>query len=127
MRTINQIFGKNILLSAAMASIFALFGMQNAFAHAHIKSTTPEANSTTTSVDQVCAEFGSALEPAFSKIDVFNNDNNQVNKEKSSVSNENKTICVATPELSAGDYQAKWVAVAADGHRINGDFKFTVQ
>lgn len=125
MHTILHTLAKPLAIAATTASL-ALFG-SSAFAHAHVEKTIPEANSTVSTVSQVCAEFGSPLEPAFSNINVFDSNDKQVNQGKSAISNENKTICVAAAGLEPGDYVAKWVAVAADGHRINGDFSFTVQ
>lgn len=113
--------------SLAASALTLAFGISSqALAHAHVVSTTPAADTVAENVEQVCIGFNSPLEPAFSTLDVFNAGDKQVNTEKSTVKNKQE-ICVVTPELESGDYSAKWVAVAADGHRVKGEFKFSVK
>ena len=125
----NTFLQSSKLLSLAAISVGLLFGATSqAWAHAHVVKTMPEADATVEQVDNVCIEFNSPLEPAFSKLDVFDANTDKVNTEKSAMQNaDNKTMCVASQNLQAGAYTAQWVAVAADGHKVKGEFKFNIK
>jgi methionine-rich copper-binding protein CopC len=71
--------------------------------------------------------FDSALEGAFSTLTVVDAQGKPVTQTKAELDAARKTLTVALPPLKAGDYQANWVAVANDGHRTKGSFKFTVK
>ena len=38
-----------------------------------------------------------------------------------------KTLRLSMPTLHSGGYLVHWVSVAADGHRMEGEYKFTVK
>lgn len=37
------------------------------------------------------------------------------------------SVAASVPVLRRGSYRARWTAVGADGHRVRGDFSFTVK
>jgi hypothetical protein len=41
--------------------------------------------------------------------------------------NDPKTLTLNLPVLKPGDYLVHWVTVAADGHRMEGEYKFSVK
>jgi methionine-rich copper-binding protein CopC len=41
--------------------------------------------------------------------------------------NDPKTLTLALPKLQPGGYLVHWVSVAVDGHRMEGEYKFTVK
>ncbi|SAK67557.1 copper resistance protein CopC [Caballeronia hypogeia] len=99
-----------------------------AVAHALPKLQQPGPGATVSAPHEVSIEFGEALEPTFSKLIVTNAQGTQVNTEKSIVdANDKKHMSVALPDLQAGVYKVQWTAVAADGHRTQGHYNFTVK
>ncbi|TKC82991.1 copper resistance protein CopC [Trinickia terrae] len=67
-------------------------------------------------------------EPAFSSIAVTDASGKSVVSGKSAVDASNaKHMSVALAALTPGVYTVAWVAVAADGHRTQGHYTFTVK
>ncbi len=72
--------------------------------------------------------FDAILEPAFSKIQVFDDKGKQVDNGDSRLDPNNaKLLEVSLPPLTAGIYRIKWSAVARDGHKTKGDHTFTIK
>ena len=114
-----------IALAAAAASVLA----QSAWAHAHPKQQTPGVGATVgADQKQVSIEFDDALEPAFSVLQVADAHGKSVTSGRSSVdAGDKKHMTVALQALKPGDYTVAWVAVAEDGHRTQGHYRFTVK
>lgn len=110
-----------------IAVLLSLLNMSSAWAHAHVIKTSPEANSTVDTLTQVCVEFDNKLESAFSKLNLFNEEGQQVNLDEATFDKEDKEICLVVPELEPGTYKAEWMAVARDGHQVTGDYEFSVK
>ncbi|AJC23226.1 hypothetical protein RO07_10275 [Pandoraea pulmonicola] len=113
------------LTLAAAVSLVAV--SQGAWAHAHAVSSEPAAQATVDAPKSVRVTFDSALEGAFSKLTVVDAKGKAVTQAKAGLDPARKTLTLALPALAAGDYQVNWVAVASDGHRTQGNFKFTVK
>jgi len=115
-------------LRASLAAAAFLLA-QSAFAHAHPKQRTPGAGATVgADQKQVSIEFDDALEPAFSSLKVTDANGKSAITGKSSVdANDKKHMTVALDALKPGVYTVSWVAVAADGHRTQGHYTFTVK
>jgi len=112
----------------AVAAVIGLMGAsQGAWAHAHPVSSEPAAQASVDAPKSVRVTFDSALEGAFSTLTVVDAQGKPVTQTKAELDAARKTLTVALPPLKAGDYQANWVAVANDGHRTKGSFKFTVK
>jgi hypothetical protein len=118
----------SLSLRACVAAA-AFFLAQSAFAHAHPKQRAPSAGATVgANQNQVSIEFDDALEPAFSSLQVADASGRSVTAGKSSVdANDKKHMTVALGALKQGVYTVSWVAVAADGHRTQGHYTFTVK
>lgn len=115
------------LMRGALA--LALAGTAHiALAHALPKLQNPGPGATVSAPHEVAIDFGEALEPTFSKLIVTNAQGTQVNAAKSTVdTNDRKHMSVALPDLAPGVYKVQWTAVAADGHRTQGHYNFTVK
>ncbi len=100
-----------------------------AFAHARPANTDPAANAVLAAAPPaVVIDFTETLEPAFSSIVVVDGQGKAVSAGKASVdgaSRKRMTVPLAT--LASGAYTVKWVAVAADGHRTQGTYRFSVK
>lgn len=117
------------MLSRVLATVAVLAFAQSALAHARPKLQTPGAGAVVgADQKQVSIEFDDALEPAFSLLQVADASGKSVTSGKSSVdAGDNKHLTVALQALKPGDYTVSWVAVAADGHRTQGHYRFTVK
>ncbi|HEU0229979.1 MAG TPA: copper resistance protein CopC [Burkholderiaceae bacterium] len=117
-----------LLCLSAVAGALFLGGTGQAWAHAHPVQESPAPKSVVTAPNEVRIVYDDPLEPAFSHLNVLTLQGKQVNQAKSSVEGHaHKTMLVALPTLSAGQYQVRWVAVATDGHRTQGHYTFTVK
>jgi copper resistance protein C len=72
--------------------------------------------------------FDGELEPAFSKITVYNSVKQQVDKGNSRVNGPDANVLeVDLPPLASGTYHVYWKALAKDTHVTEGDFTFAIE
>ena len=111
------------LIAALIVSfIFVRF----AEGHAFLDHADPKVGSTVhESPLQVSVWMTEDLEPAFSKLQVFDPKGNEVDKKDIKVNG--ATMAVSLPKLPAGKYHVSWLAVAIDTHKTSGSFDFTIQ
>lgn len=115
-------------LAAATTAIALLAGAQ-AQAHAKLVSSTPADGATVAAPKEIVMTFSEKLEPKFSGATVtMPAMNNMAAPAKVSVAKDGMTM-TATPAqpLAPGAYTVSWHAVAADTHRMEGKFSFTVR
>ncbi len=113
---------------SAIIGALCLGNIGQVWAHAQPETQTPIAGAVVSAPQEVRISFDEALEPAFSRLIVSDARGRQVTTAKAEVDAvKHKTMRVALPALPAGEYQVKWVAVADDGHRTQGSYKFTVK
>jgi methionine-rich copper-binding protein CopC len=92
-------------------------------AHAQLVGASPAANAAVSAPGKVELTFSEKLEPKFSSAKLSSANGavtvNSVAKGK---------VIVATPgkPLSAGLYTVDWQILSADGHKMTGAYKFTV-
>ncbi len=105
-----------------------LAGVPLAFAHSHPTQMSPAANSTVNAPNSIVIHFSEELEPKFSMVTLADAAGKTVSKQPSVVGKDAKTMTLQLPALAPGVYTVKWVTVAADdGHRLEGNYKFTVK
>jgi copper resistance protein C len=115
-------------LRALMSGAVALAMSSTAFAHAHLISSVPAANTEAVTPTDVTIHFTEPLEPAFSRITLADASGKPATASASAVdSADARVMRLALPELTSGRYAVHWVAVATDGHRTQGDFAFNVK
>jgi len=95
-------------------------------AHAFLDHADPKVGSLIhESPSQVTVWMTEGLEPAFSKLQVFDSNGAEVDKKDTKVNG--STMTVSLPKLAPGKYRVSWQVVAVDTHRTSGTFDFTVQ
>jgi methionine-rich copper-binding protein CopC len=111
-----------------LVMMFSLAGLSLAQAHAFLDHADPKVGSTIKgSPSVVKAWYTEELEPAFSKIQVFDSTGKEVDKKDVKIDPTDKSIMtVSLPKLPAGTYKVKWSAVAVDTHHTTGTYTFTV-
>jgi copper resistance protein C len=115
-------------IKLAVCSLVCFVMSGSALAHVFPRTQVPGAGETVSSPAQVRITFDGPLEPAFSSLTVTDASGKQVNTEKSAVdAQHHENISVALPALQAGRYTVHWVAIADDGHRTHGDYRFEVK
>jgi copper resistance protein C len=113
---------KRLITVAAVSLILA--GL--AHAHAFLDHADPKVGSTIReSPSQVTVWMTEGLEPAFSKLQVFDAQGTEVDKKDTKVNG--STMTVSLPKLAPGKYRVSWQVVAVDTHRTSGTFEFTIQ
>jgi copper resistance protein C len=95
-------------------------------AHAFLDHADPKVGSTIHEApSQVTVWMTEGLEPAFSKLQVFDGKGAEVDKKDTKVNG--STMMVSVPKLAAGKYRVSWQVVAVDTHRTSGTFEFTIE
>ena len=114
--------------ASTLACTALILGTPEALAHARPKVMAPAPDSTVNSPSTVTVTFSEAVEPKFSSLEVVDGQGKKYNTAHSApASGDAKTLTLAMPPLHSGVYQVHWVSVAADGHRMEGEYKFTVK
>jgi copper resistance protein C len=108
-----------------------LFGWQSrvAWGHAFPEHSEPKVGATVAvAPSRVRIWFDGALEPVFSSMQVQDAGGRRVDKGDGHVDAADATLLEASlMPLPPGTYRVIWGVVARDGHRTEGDFRFTVQ
>lgn len=111
---------------AAAATLLAAAGP--VLAHAALKTSMPAAGASVAAPRQLSLRFNETLEPKFSSAEVAGPGGRRVKARVHVGMPDAKSIMVVpAARLKAGAYAVKWRAVGGDGHRITGDYRFTVR
>lgn len=115
---------------AVSAVLLSGFISSQAFAHAHLKTQTPVADTVlAASPTELSLGFSEGIEPNFSKITLTGADKKAVKTGALTLAaNDNTQTVVPLPDaLSPGKYWVTWSVVSVDGHKTNGQYSFTVK
>jgi len=117
---LKKILGTVVLLGGFAAT-------DSAFAHAHLKSETPAADSTVSAPSELRLVFSEGVEAALTKVELSSG-GAKVEVKSIATDPADKKVLVVTPAtaLQAGDYQVNWHAVSVDTHKSNGEYSFKV-
>lgn len=108
----------------ALAAATAIFAV--AQAHTQLASSSPVANSVGAAPHHIALTFSEAVEPRFSGFEVTKGTAKVTLQ--TTVSPDKKTFTgVPTQPLTTGAYRVAWHAAGKDGHRMEGNFSFTVR
>ena len=111
-----------LLLTACMLLLL----IQGSWAHAFVDHTEPAVGSQIHGAPiQVKIWFTEKLEPALSKIQVFDISGLEVDKHDVKIDQSNAALLtVSLPDLKPGKYKVFWRAVSVDTHVTTGNFTF---
>jgi methionine-rich copper-binding protein CopC len=117
------------VISLVLVFAGALVLTPPAQAHASLKSSSPAANATVEAAPKdIALTFSEKVEESFSAIALKDAAGKDVTAAKAHIdATDGATLRLDAPLLSSGVYTVRWVAVAHDGHRRTGEFKFTVK
>ncbi len=110
----------------SLVFVIAVAGMVcPAFAHAHLLSSTPEANGSVHGpAVAIDLKFNSRVDSTRSHLDLVMPDG-KIESLKISAPSDSELGSQIT--LSSGKYIIRWMALATDGHITRGEIPFTVQ
>jgi methionine-rich copper-binding protein CopC len=120
---------KSIHALAALALAGGLVtAATQAQAHAHLVSATPAKDAAGAAPKALSLNFSEKLEPKFSAVELMTADGKGVPVKSVVAGKDHKTI-TATPAapLAPGAYMVMWHVVSGDGHKMKGDYNFTVR
>jgi copper resistance protein C len=108
--------------------IILLILVQGCWAHAFVDHAEPAVGSQIHSAPtQVKIWFTEKLEPALSKIQVFDLSGVEIDKHDSQIDHSNGALLtVSLLELKPGKYKVVWRAVSVDTHVTTGNFTFSL-
>jgi methionine-rich copper-binding protein CopC len=96
-------------------------------AHAFLDHASPKVGSTITPAPkEVVLWFTQQLEPAFSSIEVRNEQGAAMTAGKATVGGDRTQMRVRLKALPSGTYKVTWHVLSVDTHRTEGDFTFRV-
>lgn len=99
-----------------------------AFAHAHLKSSTPADKSEVNTPAELDLTFSEELNLRFTGVKVTGPKKYAVTTGDAMLMDGNVELMVPLSEkLAPGAYIVEWHALSADGHKTNGAFTFTVK
>jgi copper resistance protein C len=103
-----------------------LLPIQKSWAHAFVDHAEPAVGSRIHgSPAQVKIWFTEKLEPALSKIQVFDISGHEIDQRDVKIDQSNAALLtVSLPELKSGKYKVVWRAVSVDTHVTTGNFTF---
>ena len=128
MVTNNNQHARRKLLIGTLAGMLFAAAAPGANAHAKIAQAEPKPQSElSASPKEIRLRYNEALEPAFSKIELVDAGQKLVALPKAKVdSAEPAVMHVALPALKPGAYRVRWAAMTHDGHKVKGEYSFTV-
>lgn len=110
-------------------ALFVLLGTAcAAWAHAFVDHAEPPVGSQIhVAPTEVKIWFTEKLEPALSKLQVFDVSGKEIDKRDVKIDQSNGALLsVSLPELKPGKYKVVWRAVSVDTHVTTGNFAFEV-
>ena len=117
-------FSQKAAAIAALGSLAALMAT-GAQAHAHLVTAVPAASAAVAGPVKLHLTFSEALTPKFSKAVLSRADGAAVAVK--SVAKGKAIDAAPVAPLTPGDYKVTWQAVASDGHKMTGEYSFTVK
>ena len=115
--------------SLAMAAVTCLAALSQAWAHAFIARTDPVVGSTVKRAPaEVRLVYTQGLEPAFSRVQVFDSAGKDVDRKDVHLDPKDDHILIVSlpAALGAGRYKVVWRVVSVDTHPTEGSFSFVV-
>ena len=99
-----------------------------ASAHAHLVKAVPAAGAAGAAPAAISLQFSERVESRFSGFDIVRADGAKVATQPLPAADGGKTLVAKpTAPLATGAYKVMWRIVSGDGHRMTGDYSFTVR
>lgn len=118
---------KTFARAALGAAILSLAGLS--LAHPALISSSPKAGDALDMPPrEIRLKFNDPIEITFTHVKVFDAARKEIAVEATQRDPSDTSAAVQTlPPLKPGSYKASWTAVGRDGHRVKGEFNFSVK
>ncbi len=98
------------------------------FAHVGMLNSTPAKNGfVSSSPEKITVKFGGEVEPAFSKVEVYDQNDKKVSGKTTFLKGNKVMESELDQKLSPGLYTVKWKIMSLDGHSLSEEFTFTIE
>ena len=116
-----------LLFTSVLAGM--AFVSELAWAHAKLQTAIPAAGATLEALPkEISLHFNEKLEAAFSSVKITDSAGQNIGAANSHLDPVKPSILkLDLPALKPGTYGVHWAVVGQDGHRIRGEYKFTVK
>ena len=116
------------MLAIAAIALPALFSSA-AQAHTRLESSSPKANEVVAAAPrEIRLQFSEPLELPFSKVKLVGPKGAAIAPAKIDIDKTNqKTLVASMPALGSGQYRVQWSTVTRDGHKVKGEFPFSIK
>ncbi len=122
-----QWISRSVIVAWLLPILAMVICADQAFAHAKLLRTQPEANATLKQAPQkVELWFSEELQPQFNTITVTDQSGKRVDKNNVSLADGSKKLQIDLEDLGSGTYTVAWKNLSADQHALKGQFTFTV-
>jgi methionine-rich copper-binding protein CopC len=120
---------KNKHLASIAALLLGSILASSALAHAKLQASEPKAGATVAAAPaEIKLQFNEALELPFSKIKLVDARDAIIEPTAVALDKADPKAMVATlPALPAGPYRVLWSTMTRDGHKVKGEYSFTVK
>jgi methionine-rich copper-binding protein CopC len=106
---------------------FLLIIPLHANAHVMLMESYPAKNAVLEeSPSKVTLTFMGAMEPEFSRVEVFDKDGNKVSKKSKCTLKKRILEAELVEGLTSGEYTVEWFCLGMDGHKSKGSYKFLI-
>lgn len=116
-------------LAWALAVAIEAGWVATAHAHAMLEHAEPGVGASVTgAARKIVLHFDSAVQPALSEVHVRDANGREVRQDTLQGDAENPaSVSVTVPPLAPGVYRVYWSVTGREGHRVRGDYSFTVR
>jgi copper transport protein len=98
------------------------------YAHVYLRGTDPQDGAVLDSCPgKVTMTFIGSVEPAFSRLEVFDPEGKKVSKEPTFRESDSVMEVELIEGLKPGKYTAEWLCMSLDGHKQKGSFTFAIK
>ncbi len=118
-----------VLIISAWALALVLSQPAEGWSHAYLVRSAPAARAIVARApERVQLWFNERLEPAYSRVSVWNRDAQRMDAGDAQVAPAQPTrLSVGVPSLPSGPYTVKYRVLSVDGHVVEAEFAFTVR
>ena len=115
--------------AASITGLSLAIAVTGAGAHAFPERSEPRVGAVIrTAPTEVRVWFDGNIEPSFSRLTVADAAGHRIDRDDAHVDPRNRRLLqVGLPPLPPGVYTVTWSVLAVDGHKTQGDFKFTLK
>lgn len=112
----------------SVIAVLALFAAAPAFAHGVLKQSIPARGMTIDSAPpEMRLQFNEPLEAAFTTVKLVGPAGDVATDKAVLDATDPSLVLMPLPRLPSGTYKTQWTTMGHDGHRVKGEFSFTVK